>query len=297
MKLFPMLSSYQYASNSPIANIDLDGGESKYYSIEIFEIVNGKGKLIHANSRMIEEKNRERGWFVSGSLYRSPGKLGDGSLYTITSSTTRINEDGHQDIVIKNIGAIYVPLPQKELATSSIPLNIIVFGSGSNPNDGLGSKANPNAQTISINFEELQQLMEPIMISLPDKVPGKLKPSSLHDLVLSVGDLGLGKAIENLKEKRALESSDKILYDVFILVRQSSAGNRDSSKDLPLGKDSMMSPNENTKGKDNKSPDTIRNIIYPKKEINENAPKLFAFPTYYLRIMYQSTRKTTKKDN
>jgi len=43
-KSFAMLSPYQYASNSPIANNDFDGGESKYYAIELFKTYSGKRK-------------------------------------------------------------------------------------------------------------------------------------------------------------------------------------------------------------------------------------------------------------
>lgn len=43
-KGYPMLTPYQFASNSPVAGVDMDGGEFKYYGL-VWATVNGKPKL------------------------------------------------------------------------------------------------------------------------------------------------------------------------------------------------------------------------------------------------------------
>ncbi len=60
-KKYPMLSTYQFASNSPIAGIDLDGGEFKYYALDR----NQKPVLITA-------KNKQVLTFVSDGLEATP---------------------------------------------------------------------------------------------------------------------------------------------------------------------------------------------------------------------------------
>ncbi|MBA4198892.1 MAG: hypothetical protein C0459_15205 [Chitinophaga sp.] len=104
-KEYPMLSVYQFASNSPIANIDWDGGESKYYTIEISNIHNGQGKLILSTTKVIEEKSKEPGIYAFG--YKSNGNLGSGTLYSFCSSETRITNDGVEHIKISDLGNLY----------------------------------------------------------------------------------------------------------------------------------------------------------------------------------------------
>jgi RHS repeat-associated protein len=203
-KSFPMLTPYQFASNSPIANIDLDGGESKYYSIELFETVNGKGKLIHATSRTTEEKTKEAGWFVSGAVYRSPGVYGEGTLYTVTSKKTILKDDGSQEIIIQNVGSIFVPAPpppSPNRPVSTMPVNVIVWGSGSNPDLSPGSKPNPDAKTITFNYAEFEDIMEPILLGQPDKIPGKLEAPDGHDFIEWIGENGLEAAVDKMKER------------------------------------------------------------------------------------------------
>jgi RHS repeat-associated protein len=106
-KSFAMLTPYQFASNSPIANIDLDGEEAKYFNIEIIETFDGKGKLILEEARVIEDKSKEAGWFVNGNIYQSKGELGSGTLFTYTKATKQFKEDGTLAITIEDNGALY----------------------------------------------------------------------------------------------------------------------------------------------------------------------------------------------
>jgi RHS repeat-associated protein len=212
-KSFPTLTPYQFSSNSPIANVDLDGGESKYYSIELSSLYNGNGKLLKTNSRMVEEKSRAEGWFINGKPYQFAGNLGNGTLYTITSAKTILKDNGVQEIVIQNVGAIYVPPPPKPVddrPVSKMPYNIIVFGSGSNPEESLGSKPNPNAKTITFDYEKFQELVEPILIAQeqPMKIPEKIEKPTLYDLILHAGEIGLDNAVEKLKSERRPDNSE-----------------------------------------------------------------------------------------
>ena len=61
-----MLSPYQYASNSPIAGIDLEGGEFKYYSLRWQPQADGKSHLridnqINSEDRIIGVRERTTG--------------------------------------------------------------------------------------------------------------------------------------------------------------------------------------------------------------------------------------------
>jgi RHS repeat-associated protein len=79
---FPMLTPYQFASNSPIVAIDLDGLEAKIVHGIIFN--NSEGVTV-INPRTIEEVD-------------NPHKLGKGTLhsYTVMYSTSRWNEKTNQ---------------------------------------------------------------------------------------------------------------------------------------------------------------------------------------------------------
>ena len=226
-KSFPMLSSYQFASNSPIANIDLDGSESKYYSIELLKTINGRGTLIQSTSKLTEEKSKEAGWFVSGAFYRSPGRFGEGSLYTITASKTILKDNGSEEIIIQNIGAIYVPPPPKpspNRPVSSMPLNVVVFGGGYDSDQAPGSRPNPNAKTVSFNFAQFQEMLEPILLGYPEKIPGQINIPTVSDFIEWAGTEGLEKALEKVKE--VWNENNKSNSDVkrSVIIREIPSG-------------------------------------------------------------------------
>ncbi|SFD83906.1 RHS repeat-associated core domain-containing protein [Chitinophaga sp. CF118] len=193
-KSFPMLTPYQFASNSPVANVDLDGGEAKYNAIEIFKTYKN-GKLILANTRITEEKSKAAGWFINGKPYQFAGKLGNGTLYSIVSSETTLNKDGSEETVIKNIGAIYVPEPPEpapDRAQSHMPVNIIVWGSSQNPNEGYGDKPNPNAKTFIVDYGKFNEDMDIIMAAQPGELgkPDLEVPSALDFIGWTGGNGG-----------------------------------------------------------------------------------------------------------
>ena len=108
-KSFAMLTPYQFASNSPAANIDLDGNEAKYFNIVITEVFDGKGRLVNSNSSINEDKSREAGWFVSGAIYRPEGELGFGSLISFTHVRIKPGPNGIEHTQIKDNGSLYLP--------------------------------------------------------------------------------------------------------------------------------------------------------------------------------------------
>jgi len=98
-------------------NIDLDGGEAKYYNIDILKTFDGKGKLINTNYTIIEDKSKEAGVFVHGALYRPPGDLGSGTLFTYSQTTVKNLTTSDRDILSQeikseDIGSLYVPSPE-----------------------------------------------------------------------------------------------------------------------------------------------------------------------------------------
>ncbi len=75
-KSYPMLTPFQFASNSPVANMDLDGGESKYfneYSTTITTITASGAQTQVTISHASEDLKREPLFFND--------KLGSGTLY------------------------------------------------------------------------------------------------------------------------------------------------------------------------------------------------------------------------
>jgi hypothetical protein len=61
-KEYPMLTPYQFASNSPIANVDLDGTEAVWY------FMNMAGKMIHSpkiSGSYSEELMNKFGYYIN----------------------------------------------------------------------------------------------------------------------------------------------------------------------------------------------------------------------------------------
>src|SRR5574343_657535 len=106
---FANLTPFQFASNSPIANIDLDGGEAKYFNITVVKTFDGKGKLVNETSTQVEDRTKEAGWFAAGAfIYRPCGDLGNGTLISFTDVSKTLNSDGSESISIHDFGAFYL---------------------------------------------------------------------------------------------------------------------------------------------------------------------------------------------
>jgi RHS repeat-associated protein len=216
---YPELTPYQFASNSPIANIDMDGKEAKYYNIVITETFDGRGKLTKTTKTTTYDKAKEAGWHMHGIIpwYTSPGKLGDGTLYSVTKVKVYApDKNGGQRQEISNVGSVYTPPPPKvtkEHPASSFSFAIQIFGSGYDSDEAPTNKATPiTMHVISFNFKEFQELMEPVLLGMDVKHPAQFEPPKLDELIEFAGEQQLDKALEKLHQKwkgKELESASK----------------------------------------------------------------------------------------
>jgi RHS repeat-associated protein len=205
---YPMLTPYQFSSNSPIANIDLDGKEAKYYNITLTEDYDASGKLIKTTTEVQYNKAKEAGWHVHGIVpwYTGSGNLGDGTLYSVYKVTRKDKKDGEgmQVQEISKIGSIYTPPPPKvtkEHPASSFSIGIQIFGSGYDPDEAPTSKANADMKVISFNFKEFQEIMEPVLLGMDAKVPSDLLPPKLDEIIEAAGKEAIDQAIDKLNKK------------------------------------------------------------------------------------------------
>jgi RHS repeat-associated protein len=104
---YPELTPYQFSSNSPIANVDWDGGESKYYSANLFDYLS-KGNVILAKTTMtkVEETGVETG--VRGMFHIGHGPLGKGTRTDFYLTETKV-EDGQVTHRKLYLGYAYEP--------------------------------------------------------------------------------------------------------------------------------------------------------------------------------------------
>ena len=143
---YPELSSYQFASNMPIAAIDLDGLEAK---VVITRITYGSTNFNGTRTVNYEfiEANREtnREVFDSYSNLGSYGKRGTLAVFEQEGKETLYafsisNWDAAKNWFDKNI-------PQ-----------VLVYGKG-DLSTSLGEKADPNRKLISVDFNELSDFL------------------------------------------------------------------------------------------------------------------------------------------
>ncbi len=57
----------------------------------------------------LEDKTKEAGWLVTGAVYRPPGPLGEGALFTYITMSDRIDKNGKVTKEVKPNGYAYVP--------------------------------------------------------------------------------------------------------------------------------------------------------------------------------------------
>lgn len=193
-KSFPMLTPYQFASNSPIANVDLDGKEAEYYTTTItYTTVHRTGtsqeggnvttSTTSSTSVSHETKN---GWIWG--LIPNNGPLGTGTLYTVQTQSVDVYESALGLPIITEVkgepiiaGRAYklsasdekqmnqtIDRPQY---TGSFQIMILGSGNGLYPGDQTGSKPNPNATTLVVDMNEWNEIFEPILIGMDVKSP------------------------------------------------------------------------------------------------------------------------------
>lgn len=170
---FPMLTPYQFASNSPEANVDLDGQEAKYYTISTTTIIttvgSGKGAFSFSSTKENTSENFEM-------ENKGAGLLGKGTLIVSTSRTVMQHYDSklHKTIVTKDVvvqtQSVYIPPPPVDGSMANSFFNIMIFGSGDNPDYSPGSHPNPNAYILTLNYKEFMSIINLSMqgMSVPD---------------------------------------------------------------------------------------------------------------------------------
>ena len=210
---YPELTPYQFASNSPIANIDMDGKEAKYYNITILETFNGKGKLEKTTQITTYDKAKESGWHLHGywPVYTPSGRLGEGNLYSISKFRLSLYTKGLPGLTLTK-SAIYAP-PQPESAKehpeSNFSFGIQVFGSGYDPDEAPSNKANSNMHVMTFNYKEFSEIIEPALLGLDLKSPTEAKLPTLDELINHSGERATGSALDMLDNKREQEANTK----------------------------------------------------------------------------------------
>ena len=108
-KKYPELATFQFSSNSPIANIDLDGLEALAYFNNKYEFYGSNGKLLSAKQYQIRDKSKEISWAANKINYLFTGESKMGTLTVYTNTIYRINSDGKITHEIKKLGELYIP--------------------------------------------------------------------------------------------------------------------------------------------------------------------------------------------
>ncbi|MDQ6756811.1 MAG: hypothetical protein M3004_07740 [Bacteroidota bacterium] len=210
-KRFAELTPFQFASNSTIASVDLDGRESQYYNTTItfinYHQCTSNGDLITGSKQEINHDiPLKTGLFPNGAL-------GSGSMYSIQTQVVDVYKAANGDIEeVKRSQPIitkqFYKLSEEDEMKRDVnkrPMfqgkyQLMVFGSGSDNSESPGERPNPNAITESINMKAWDDIMEPILTGL-GKSPIDYEPPSLEDVVKSHTD-GLIRKAENAQTKK-----------------------------------------------------------------------------------------------
>jgi RHS repeat-associated protein len=212
-KKFPELTPYQFASNSPIANVDLDGKEARYYTTTItFE------NHFRCGNKDWEMANQSKGTSTDNQMtgFTPNGHLGSGTLYTIATVVKNVFYAANGDeekveyeskpIIIKQIYKLS-EADEMKLDVSKRPMfkgkfQLIVYGSGSDNSMSPGERMSPNAKTESIDMKAFSEMLEPTLVGMGIKSPtAGHEPPSLEEIVNSQTE-GLIRKAENAENKK-----------------------------------------------------------------------------------------------
>jgi RHS repeat-associated protein len=235
-KAFPHLTSYQFASNSPIANIDLDGGESKYFNVISDELYNAKGTLIFSTSHQIENKSME----ISNSLFSRvssflTGNAKTGTSFALSSTITRIDKDGNLKHEQKNLGEIYIP--GKDDKTRGGLYLVSPDGSYNNSSGDINGK---DAEPISID----------LLLSasgFPTNDGGEVEEMS--------------KLSEVLKDPKKRENILKVVETVKTLLETKEAGDK-TGETINFAREKMEEMKKENEEKEQKGKNIKAGVVY-----------------------------------
>jgi RHS repeat-associated protein len=103
------LTDYQFASNSPVANVDLDGKESKYYELILWSDYRKNGTLMKEGSTQVENKSMESGFFANAWAQITGRTSKTGTAFHITQQADKIDKDGNIVHTVEDLGVLYIP--------------------------------------------------------------------------------------------------------------------------------------------------------------------------------------------
>ena len=141
---YPELTPYQFASNTPIRAVDLDGGEAKivdYYGLP------GSSEASSYSLTTIDPNAKNK------------HGLGDGTLYNITLVLSVPNSEGIQQMRVHHLSIYFAKDVGKKSAIGQWWDNLmgkipqaIIFGSASSSQNAVGGYFDPNKKTVILDY-------------------------------------------------------------------------------------------------------------------------------------------------
>ena len=106
---FPMLTPYQFSSNSPIANVDLDGLEALAYTYVNYQFHGSNGKLLVTKEFQVRDRAREVSSTTDFAKWILTGESKQGISILYTKTVDRLGADGKTITETKVLGELYIP--------------------------------------------------------------------------------------------------------------------------------------------------------------------------------------------
>ncbi len=196
-KKYPELTTYQFASNSPISSVDLDGKESEYYTrtiiyTEYHYCTANSDKVTMGGSEIVAGPGPNP---IKTGILAPNGTLGSGTMYTLQTQVKDVEIDANGQTVSVSysnpitIKQYYKLSKQDEMKRNvdSRPMfegayQIMVFGSSSDNAESPGERANPNAKTETFDMNAWNDFMEPILTGMEQQEPENYEPPTLEDV-------------------------------------------------------------------------------------------------------------------
>ena len=213
---YPMLTPYQFASNSPNANLDEDGLEAVYYTSTIQFIQNYQAMPDGSTKTWSSQKILPGMPLHTGLTPNGPE--GSGNLYTIQTQIVEKFYDinGIQQSECEETPSVLNTIYEKSRSdlmkdVKNRPMfegkvQLIVYGNASSNEDSPGSQANPTAETYSINMEAFNEYVKPIMMGITQKTPMDYDGPTLENLASNNMKAVISKAEKTASEDAAKRS-------------------------------------------------------------------------------------------
>ncbi len=174
---FPMLTPYQFASNTPIQAIDLDGGEALYYMAH----VNKQGNVIVEQktfNELFPKSKEDAGPYGTGTAYVAYGTLGN--------------------LIYEN----YSPSVMDQIKNGLDFGGLLEWGDASNSDESVASKTKGKIFG-SIDNAKLLEIFDLLSITHPKGFKPEVEAPDVTSLGEKVKDI-----IDNNKEKSENKSDD-----------------------------------------------------------------------------------------